>query len=249
MMNRVKTADEVAAMRESGRILATVLDLLARSTKPGVTPRDMARLASEELKRLGGEPAFKGFQGYSDIICISVNDQVQHSIPTDKSFAEGDVVNYDFGVRYRGMVTDSGITVGVGKINGDSHRLINGTRQALDAGLAVIRAGVHVGDISYAIEQVLKAHHLGIVRELVGHGVGHFLHEEPNIPNYGPAGKGPILTAGMTVAIEPIATLGDERIRLDDDGWTLWSVDGSKSAQFEHTVLVTEDGCDILTLL
>lgn len=249
MMNRVKTAAEIKAMRQSGRILATVLDLLTKEVKVGLTPRHMADLAASELKRLGGEPAFKGFQGYKDIICVSVNSQVQHAIPSDRPFEEGDVVNFDFGVRYRGMVTDSGVTVGMGKINADSQRLIDGTRRALEAGLAVVRAGVPVGDISAAIEHVLKAHHLGIVRELVGHGVGHFLHEEPNIPNYGTAGKGPVLEAGMTVAIEPIATLGDEGIRLDPDGWTLWSSDGSYSAQFEHTVLVTEGGCDILTQL
>lgn len=249
MMNRVKTPAEIDAMRESGRMLATVLQLLAKETKPGLTPLDMSQMAAKELKRLGGEPAFKGFQGYKDIICISVNDQVQHSIPTDKPFAEGDVVNYDFGVRCRGMITDSGITVGVGKVSPDAQRLIDGTQRALEAGLAVVRAGAHTGDISAAIEQVLHAHKLGIVRELVGHGVGHFLHEEPNIPNYGVAGKGAVLKAGMTVAIEPISTLGSEGIKLDPDGWTLWSVDGSWSAQFEHTILVTDDGCEILTQL
>lgn len=249
MVNRVKTSDEINAMRQSGRILAKILELMTKEAKPGVTPRKMAELADAELKRLGGEPAFKGFQGYKDIICISVNSQVQHSIPTDTPFKEGDVVNFDFGVRYRGMVTDSGVTVGIGKVGADSQRLIDGTKRALEAGLAVIKDGVQVGDISAAIEHVLKAHRLGIVRELVGHGVGHFLHEEPNIPNYGVAGKGPVLKSGMTVAIEPIATLGDEGIRLDADGWTLWSVDGSYSAQFEHTVLVTDKGCDILTQL
>lgn len=247
MVNRVKTPAEIKAMRQSGRILAAILELMTKEAKPGVTPRQMAELAGTELKRLSGEPAFKGFQGYKDIICISVNSQVQHAIPSDKPFQEGDVVNFDFGVRYHGMVTDGGVTVGIGKINPDSQRLIDGTKRALEAGLAVIKGGVQVGDISAAIEQVLRAHKLGIVRELVGHGVGHFLHEEPNIPNYGVAGKGPVLKSGMTVAIEPIATLGEEGIRLDPDGWTLWSVDGSYSAQFEHTVLVTDKGCEILT--
>jgi methionyl aminopeptidase len=247
MNTRVKTADEIAAMRESGRILAQVLQLLKRETKPGLTPRDMSALAAQELKRLGGEAPFKGFHGYPDIICISVNNQVQHSIPSDEPLREGDVVNYDFGVSVRGMITDAGISVGVGKVSADAQRLLDGTSRALEAGIAQVKAGCRVGDISAAIEEVLKAHKLGIVRELVGHGVGHELHEEPNIPNYGRAGKGPILEAGMTVAIEPIATLGTEGIALDPDGWTLWSIDRSWSAQFEHTILVTEDGAEILT--
>jgi len=246
-MTRVKTAEEIAALRESGRILARVLQRLQQETRPGMTPQDMSRLASEELKKLGGEPAFKGFHGYPDIICISVNDQVQHSIPNNRPFEEGDVVNYDFGVRVRGMITDSGITVGVGKLGQGEQRLLEGTEAALAAGIAVVRDGCRVGDISAAIEAVLQRYRLGIVRELVGHGVGHELHEAPNIPNYGKAGTGPVLKAGMTVALEPITTLGAEAIMGDPDGWTLWTVDGSKSAQFEHTILVTETGAEILT--
>jgi methionyl aminopeptidase len=249
MNTRVKTAYEIAAMRESGRMLATVLALLKKETRAGLTPKDMSLLASEELKRLGGEPAFKGFHGYPDIICISVNNQVQHAIPSDVPLRDGDVVNYDFGVRYKGMITDSGVSVGVGQIRPDVQRLLDGTSRALEAGIAEVKAGCHVGDISAAIEAVLSQHRLGIVRDLVGHGVGHELHEEPNIPNYGRAGTGPVLQAGMTVAIEPIATLGGEDIGVDADGWTLWTLDRSWSAQFEHTILVTEDGAEILTTL
>jgi methionyl aminopeptidase len=248
-MTKIKTAAEIEAMRQSGRMLAAVLDLMKRETRAGRTPQDMSAIAAEELKRLGGEPAFRGFHGYPDIICISVNNQVQHSIPSAVPFREGDIVNYDFGVRVRGMITDGGITVGVGRISADAQRLLDGTQRALQAGIAQVKAGCRVGDISAAIEEVLKAHNLGIVRELVGHGVGHELHEEPNIPNYGRAGKGPVLEAGMTVAIEPIANLGGEDIALDPDGWTLWSLDQSWSAQFEHTILVTEDGAEILTSL
>jgi methionyl aminopeptidase len=248
-MTRVKTADEIAAMRESGRMLATVLQLMKQKTAVGLTPADMSALAAEELQKLGGEPAFKGFHGYPDIICISVNDQVQHSIPNNRPFAPGDVVNYDFGVRYRGMITDSGITVGVGQLGQAERRLLQGTQQALESGIASVRDGCKVGDISAAIEAVLTQHRLGIVRELVGHGVGHELHEAPNIPNYGRAGTGPVLKAGMTIALEPITTLGSEDIVGDPDGWTLWTRDGSKSAQFEHTILVTETGAEILTAL
>jgi len=247
MSIRLKTEREIAAMRESGRMLATVLGYLEKQTKPGLTPIDMADLAQKELKRLGGEPAFRGFQGYPAIICISVNDQVQHAIPTSKPLREGDVVNYDFGVRYQGMVTDGGITVGVGTVSPRVAGLIKGTQEALMAGLDVIKDGRRVGDISAVIEAVLRRYKLGIVRELVGHGVGHQLHEDPEIPNYGSKGTGPTLKAGMTIAVEPITTLGNEAIMADRDGWTLWTRDGSWSAQFEHTVLVTDDGCEILT--
>lgn len=247
MTTRVKTAEEIANMRESGRMLATVLALLKKETRAGLTPRDMSHMAADELKRLGGEPAFKGFHGFPDIICISVNNQVQHAIPSDQPLRDGDVVNYDFGVRYKGMITDGGVSLAVGQASPDVQRLLDGTSRALEAGIAQVKAGCRVGDISAAIEEVLVAHRLGIVRDLVGHGVGHELHEEPNIPNYGRAGAGPVLQAGMTVAIEPIATLGGEAIGLDSDGWTLWTLDRSWSAQFEHTVLVTEDSSEILT--
>ena len=248
-LNQHKTEAEVAAMRESGRMLATVLALLKTHTKAGVTPLHMSHLAAQELRRLGGQPAFKGYYGYPDIICISVNNQVQHSIPTPVPLREGDVVNYDFGVAYKGMITDAGITVGVGAISSAASRLLSGTEQALAAGIDQVRDGCHVGDISAAVEAVLTRHRLGIVRDLVGHGVGHQLHEDPNIPNYGPKGQGPLLRTGMTIAIEPISTLGGDEIMDDADGWTLWTKDGSWSAQFEHTILVTDEGAEILTQL
>lgn len=229
-------------------MLALVLEYLKKETIAGRTPKDMSSLAAQELERLGGKPAFKGFQGYPDIICISVNSQVQHAIPSDIPYKEGDVVNYDFGVVHGGMVTDGGITVGVGKISKDAERLIHGTNMALYKGIGVVKDGVRVGDISNAIEDELRKNRLGIVRNLVGHGVGHQLHEEPEIPNYGHKGTGQVLKAGMTVAIEPITTLGGHAIKDDqDDGWTLWTEDGSWSAQFEHTILVTGTGAEILT--
>lgn len=243
-----RTEAEIAAMRESGRILATVLQVLKERTSPGLTPKDMAAIARKELSVLGGEPAFLGFHGYSDIICISVNNQVQHSIPNTIPFKEGDVVNYDFGVRYKGMITDAGITICVGeKLTPDTKRLIDGTERALHDGLRMVRAGARVGDISAAIERTLRKYKLGIVKELVGHGVGKELHEAPEIPNYGRSGSGPVLKTGMTIAIEPITTLGSPAIFEARDGWTLLTQDGSWSAQFEHTVLVTAKGCEILT--
>lgn len=245
---QVRTEEEIVALRQSGRILAAVLELMREECTAGKTPKEMSVIAARELKRLGGEPAFLGFYGYPDIICISVNDQVQHSIPNDRPFEAGDVVNFDFGVRYKGMITDAGITVCVdGKTTPDTSRLIKGTEKALYDGLKIVKQGCRVGDISAAIERTLRTHRLGIVRELVGHGVGHQLHEDPEIPNYGKAGTGPVLKAGMTIAIEPIATLGSPSIREESDGWTLRTVDGGWSAQFEHTVLVTASGCEILT--
>lgn len=244
----IKSAPDIESMRISGRMLATVLNVLRARTEPGLTPKDMSDIASDELARLGGKPAFQGFHGFPDIICISVNNQVQHAIPNDRPFEEGDVINYDFGVLYNGMVTDGGISVCVNNaFKPDTQRLIDGTERALAAALGVVREGIRVGDISSTIEACLKRYRLGIVRELVGHGVGYSLHEEPEIPNYGLAGKGPILKAGMTIAIEPITTLGGEAIWQDKDGWTLYTQDGSWSAQFEHTVLVLPDGCEVLT--
>jgi methionyl aminopeptidase len=247
MTASIKNPTEINAMRESGRILASILQLLKEKSAPGLTPKDISKLARDELKRQGGEPAFLHFFGYPDIICISVNDQVQHSIPDDRPFEEGDVVNYDFGVRYEGMVTDAGITVCIGKSTPDTARLIKGTEHALNNALKVVRHGCRVGDISATIERTLRTYKLGIVRELVGHGVGYELHEDPEIPNYGKAGTGPVLKAGMTIAIEPITTLGDPAIIEAKDGWTLRTRDGSWSAQFEHTVLVTPTGCEVLT--
>jgi methionyl aminopeptidase len=250
MKSSIKTETEIAYMRAGGRMLAAVLELLRAKCEAGLTPRHMSMLAQAELKRLGGEPAFLGFHGYPDVICISVNDQVQHAIPDTRRFVDGDVVNFDFGVRYKGMITDAGITVCVGnKTTPDTARLLKGTEQALRDGLAVVRQGCHVGDISAAVERTLRKYRLGIVRELVGHGVGYELHEEPEIPNYGSAGKGLVLKAGMTIAIEPITTLGHPAIYEASDGWTLRTRDGSLSAQFEHTILVTPAGCQILTTL
>ncbi len=250
MLTTSKSPSEIEAMRDGGRMLATVLQLMKEKCRAGLTPKDMSKMAREELQRLGGEPAFLGFHGYPDVICISVNEQVQHSIPNDRPFEAGDIVNFDFGVRYKGFITDAGITVCVDdKYTEETKRLVVGTQKALETGIKKIRHGVYTGDVSAAIEQVLRKYKLGIVRELVGHGVGHELHEEPEIPNYGRAGQGTVLKAGMTIAIEPITTLGSPIIRELPDGWTLVTADHSWAAQFEHTVVVTANGADILTTL
>ena len=229
-------------------MLALVLQLMRKKATVGMTPKDMAMLAAKELKILGGQSAFLGFEGYPDAICISVNNQVQHSIPNSIPFRAGDVVNFDFGVKYKGMITDGGISVCIDNaLTPDTKRLLEGTERALYDGLSLVKAGRHVGDISDAIERTLKKYRLGIVRELVGHGVGYELHEDPEIPNYGKAGRGAVLQEGMTIAVEPITTLGSPDIYQARDGWTLLTVDASWSAQFEHTVVVTSTGCEIIT--
>lgn len=255
-MNAIKTDAEIRAMRKSGQILASVLERMRIESAPGLTPKDMSRIAKEELFRLGGEPVFLGYHGrpgapdFPDIICISVNNEVQHAIPSSRPFEPGDVVNFDFGVRYRGMVTDAGISVCIGGDNylrADTKRLIQGTERAMYEGIRQVKDGCRVGDISASIQKTLERYKLGIVKDLVGHGVGHELHEDPEVPNYGRSSTGPILKAGMTIAIEPITTLGSPNIIETHDRWTLLTSDGSWSAQFEHTVLVTKEGCEILT--
>lgn len=246
---RVKTVTELDAQRESGRMLATVLDVLEKHIKPGVTERELADIAARELKALGGEAPFKGYHGFPDVICISTNNKVVHGIPGVYELRDGDIVSLDFGVRYRGMITDSARTFTVGTVRPEVLKLIDVTRQSLEAGIATLHHGVRVGDIASAVESVIKPHGYGIVRELVGHGVGHELHEAPDIPNYGKPGTGVELEAGMTIAIEPMVNLGGDAIQVEPDGWTITTRDGKPSAHFEHTVLITQDGAEVLTTL
>ena len=248
MAIRLKNPAEIESMRRSGKILADVLDLMEKQAVVGITPKELAAAAAAHLKEVGAKPSFLGFHGYPEVICISVNDQVQHSIPDKRPLEEGDVVNFDFGVTYEGMITDSGRTVIIGEAkNSRDLELVRGTKEALDAAAVILKPGIKIGDISATIEKVLKKYRLGIVRELVGHGVGFELHEDPEIPNYGKAGRGVALQPNMTIAIEPIAISGSADIYMDRDGWTIRSWDGSNSAQFEHTFLITEHGSEILT--
>ncbi|HSH18759.1 MAG TPA: type I methionyl aminopeptidase [Candidatus Saccharimonadales bacterium] len=249
MMTQVKTAKEIEAMRVSGGMLAGVLKYLRGQVTTGMSTKDLAILAARELEALGGKPAFLGYQGFPDVICISVNDEVVHGIPaTDKILQSGDIVGLDFGVTYDGMITDGAISVIVDKPQQQRHlELVRATEASMYEGIAAVQDRVRTGDIGAAVQAVLDKGKLGIVRDLVGHGVGHSLHEDPNIPNYGRAHTGPWLSKGMTVAIEPMATLGGERVYVAPDQWTIRTVDGSWSAHFEHTVLITEDGAEILT--
>jgi methionyl aminopeptidase len=241
MVTKVKTSSEIQAMREAGKILATILQILKTEIAPGMSTQDLADRAAAELKQLGGEPSFKGYQGFPDVICISVNEEVVHGIPSkERILKDGDLVGLDFGVTVRGMITDAAISVIVGKPKQKGHvDLVRNTEEALMVGIAAVHDQVRTGDIGHAIEKFLKHHNYGIVRDLVGHGVGHELHEDPNIPNYGRANTGPWLEAGMTIAIEPMVTLGTDRVAVADDDWTIRTADGSWAAHFEHTILIT----------
>jgi methionyl aminopeptidase len=249
MQTQVKNAREIGAMRMAGKMLAQVLRAVAPAVAPGVSTKELADIAAKELKALGGKPSFLGYQGFPDVLCVSVNEAIVHGIPSPKKLlVEGDIVGLDFGVTYDGMITDGAISVGVGKLRPQVEQLLVATQRSLEAGIATVRDKVQVGDISSAIEQsIRKAGSYGIPKDLVGHGVGHRLWEEPNIPNYGRRGSGPMLSSGMTIAIEPMVTLGTDKIQLEADGWTITTADGSWAAHFEHTVLITNDGCEILT--
>lgn len=250
-MQRVKTEAEIQAMREGGRILAQIFEGLKQQVKPGVSEKELDVWVEAEIKARGAVATYKTDEvKFPAVICISTNDQIVHGIPTDYVLQEGDVVGFDLVITYKGMKTDSAFTMVVGdKANGVQKHLIQATEQSLYAGIDAIKGPVRTGDISAAIEKVLKSAKLGIIRDLVGHGVGHEMHEAPEVPNYGRKGTGVLLTPGDTIAIEPMATLGGEKIQVDDDAWTISTWDGSIAAHFEHTVLITENGAEILTQL
>lgn len=251
MIGPEKTAAEIQAMREGGKILATVFDGLKKQIKPGVSEKELDAWVDKEIMRLGAVATYKTPEvNFPAAICISTNEQIVHGIPTDYVLQKGDMVGFDLVITYKGMKTDSAFTTVVGgEPNGVQKHLMNATERSLFAGIDAIKGPVRVGDIGAAIEKVLHDAKLGIVRELVGHGVGHEMHQPPEVPNYGKKGTGTLLSVGDTIAIEPMATLGGERVKQDDDGWTISTRDGSLAAHFEHTVLVTEDGVEILTQL
>lgn len=251
MFGRVKTEDEIQAMRDGGKILATIFAGLKKQVVPGVSELELDEWVSREIIAHGAEATYRTPEvGFPGTICISTNDQIVHSIPTDNVLHHGDVVGFDLVITYKGMKTDSAFTMVVGeKPTGEKKRLLEYTERSLYAGIDAIKGPVKTGDISAAVEKVLKEGQLGIVRELVGHGIGHSMHQGPDIPNYGVAGTGYKLNVGDTIAIEPMTSLGGEAIMTEKDGWTIRMRDGSLAGHFEHTVLITETGADILTTL
>ena len=236
-------------MREAGRVVAATIDLLVRSLQPGMKTSELDTIASREIKHLGAKPAFKGYRGFPATICVSVNHEIVHGIPGNRVVREGDIVSLDVGAIVDGYYGDSALTAAVGTVSTEAARLIDMTSLSLEMGIKQARAGNRVGDISAAVQQFAEAQGYGVVREYVGHGIGRALHEEPSIPNFGEPGKGPLLQPGMVIAIEPMLNLGGWQTRAMEDGWTVVTADGTLSAHFEHTLAITEDGPQVLTLL
>lgn len=247
-MIRIKTPQELERMRASNRLAARLLGELADAVRPGVRTRDLDEQAAAWLKREGAKSAFKGYRGFPGHICASVNEEVVHGIPGDRRIALGDLVSLDVGVIFEGFVGDTARTVMVGVSDPERLRLVAVAERALDAAMRAVRDGVRLSDLSHAVERTAVEAGFSVVREFVGHGIGRRLHEEPQIPNFGPPGCGPVLKAGMTLAIEPMINLGTAAVETLEDGWTVVTQDRKPSAHVEHTVAVTADGVEILTV-
>ena len=252
-MQPAKTPGQIQAMRDGGKILAGILSDLRSYVQVGMTGIEVDAWVARQITERGAEPTYRTKEvGFPNAICISVNEAIVHGVPADEPLALGDVVGFDLVITYRGMKTDAAFTMVVGEVpKGATKHLMSATERSLYAGIDAIKGeGTHIGDISASVEKVLSGAKLGIMRELVGHGVGQEMHMAPEVPNYGTSGKGAVLHAGDTIAIEPMASLGSERIIGPlEDGWTFATKDGSLAAHFEHTVLITENGAEILTSL
>ena len=248
-MIQLKSQREIEIMARGGKILADTVSLMERTVKPGMTTADLDAIAEEYIRsHPGATPSFKGLYNFPASICSSINNEIVHGIPSRKRILnEGDVVSIDVGVFYEGYHTDSATTVAVGKVDDESQRLLSVTREALGAGVAVAKAGNHLGDIGAAVQAVVEAAGFSVVRDLVGHGIGTGFHEEPQVPNYGKPNRGIRLVPGLTIAIEPMVNIGKPGIRTMPDKWTIVTIDGKRSAHFEHTVAITENGPRILT--
>jgi methionyl aminopeptidase len=243
----LKTKDEVEIMRRAGRVVAGALDLAASEIGPGVTTGHLDSLIEEYIRSQGGTPAFKGYQGFPASACISVEDEVVHGIPGSRVLKEGEIVAIDTGCFLEDFCGDSARTFAIGEVSKDRQKLMEYTQKALMAGIDKARKGLKLGEISSAVQQVAEGQGYGVVRQLVGHGVGRKMHEEPQVPNFGSPNEGPVLEVGMVIAIEPMINMGTYEVRTMPDGWTVVTADGQPSAHFEHTVAITEDGPEILT--
>jgi methionyl aminopeptidase len=249
MMVYLRDRTEIQAIRSAAQIVGRTLILLQGAVRAGITTRELDEIAEAYIRSQGGEPAFKGYRGFPATICPSVNDEVVHAIPGEVALREGDIVGLDVGVRKDGYYADAAITVPVGAVGPEVRRLLDVTRDALMAGIAQARPGNRVGDISHAIQSHVERHGLTVVEALVGHGIGREMHEEPQVPNYGPPARGPRLMAGQVIAIEPMVNLGSKEVVTRPDGWTVVTRDGSLSAHFEHTVAVGADGPEVLSVV
>ncbi|MDD5525809.1 MAG: type I methionyl aminopeptidase [Candidatus Omnitrophica bacterium] len=243
----LKSKSDLAMLRESGRILAEVIFELEKSVVPGITTAEIDRVAEELISRRKVVPAFKGYRGFPAVSCVSVNEEIVHGIPGSRIIKDGDNVSIDLGVNYRGYFSDAAVTVIAGTPLPDMARLVGVTRQALYEGIKAAMVGCRLGDVSHAIQKFVERNGFSVVREFVGHGIGRELHEEPEVPNYGMPGRGPLLKEGMVLAIEPMVNMGTWRSEILDNGWTAVTGDRLPSAHFEHTVAVTDQGPEILT--
>lgn len=247
-MVTLKSPREIEKMRRSGAITSRVLTELMKTARAGMTTQELDRMAESAIRAAGGIPTFKGYNGFSGSICASVNREVVHGIPGSRVLKDGDLLSIDIGTTLDGYVSDSAATVPIGNIPQIAQRLLEVTRECLTIGIMQMQRGKHVGDIGAAVQAHAESNGFGVVRELVGHGVGRAMHEEPQVPNYGEAGTGMELRPGLVLAIEPMITQGSPKVQILDDGWTVVTADGKLAAHFEHTIAVTEDGPKILTL-
>ncbi len=243
----IKSPPELDAMRRAGAIVGAALTLLKRSVEPGVTTRELDSIAEKEIRRHGAKPAFKGYRGFRHTICASVNEEIVHGIPGRRALQEGDIIKMDVGATIDGFIGDAAISVPVGAVSQEAIDLMETTRASLEEGIKAAQPGNRLGDIGAAVQQYGEARGYGIVREYVGHGIGRYLHEDPQVPNHGQAGRGYLIRPGMCIAIEPMLNIGDWRTRTLEDQWTVVTADGSLSAHFEHTIAITESGPEILT--
>ena len=243
----LKTPAELEVMRKAGRIVSELLRLLEKEARPGVSTQRLDEIAEEFIRSQGAEPAFKGYYGFPASICASVNEEVVHGIPGSRILKEGDVAGIDVGVKLQGFFSDAARTFAIGRVDAESQKLIEVTREAMDAGIAQAIAGARLSDISSAIQQVAESKGLSVVRQFVGHGIGRNLHEEPQVPNYGKPGRGPTLQVGMALAIEPMLNLGSHEVEILKDGWTVVTKDRKRSGHFEQTVFVGEQKAEIVT--
>lgn len=246
-MITIKSDREIDFMKQAGAIVWDTHQYLKSFLKPGITTKEIDDLANDFILKAGATPSFKNLYGFPGSICISLNEEVVHGIPGNRKLKTGDIITLDIGACYKGYHGDSAWTYSIGKINSKKEKLLKETEESLYAGLNVIKPGAHVGDIGYAISKYAKQHHLGVVKELCGHGVGTEVHEDPDVPNYGTPGTGPILKEGMVIAVEPMLNYGTAEIYMLEDDWTIITADGEPSAHFEHTIVVTKDGYTILT--
>jgi methionyl aminopeptidase len=248
-MIQLKSLQEIARMERANRIVAEILEGVKERVQPGVETRELDELAEEMCRRHKVEPAFKGYRGYPRSICVSVNEEIVHGIPGSRKLKAGDLVSLDFGVKYDGYYGDAAISVPLGEISPTARALLAATEESLYAGIAQVKAGGRLTDISHAVQTVVEGAGFAVIREFVGHGIRRSLHEDPQLPNFGPPGRGPLLQPGLTLAIEPMTAAGSWKVKILADGWTAITADGSLAAHFEHTVALTEKGVMILSRL